>query len=65
MRNDLMGGYSTAVKILKSSLLAGLKSPCFALYFLDTPSPSSAKIARDYTSVNRAHLTVAFNTTCR
>ena len=34
VRNNLMGGYSAAVKILKPFLLAGLEAACLAVYFL-------------------------------
>jgi hypothetical protein len=35
MRDDLIGGYSTAVQILESFLLTGLQAACFANYFID------------------------------
>ena len=35
MRNDLIGGYPAAVKVLESSLLAGLEAAYFTMYFLD------------------------------
>ena len=35
MRDDLIGGYSTAVQILESFLLTGLQATCFAKYFID------------------------------
>jgi len=35
MRNYLMGRYMAAVKILKSFLLAGFQTTCFAIYFID------------------------------
>ena len=36
---DLMGGYLTAIQILKSLLLAGLEAARFAMYFLDGLKP--------------------------
>jgi hypothetical protein len=34
VRNNITGGYSAAVKILKPFLLAGLEAACLAVYFL-------------------------------
>jgi hypothetical protein len=39
MRNNLMAGYPAAVKVLESSLLAGLEAAYFTIYFLDGLSP--------------------------
>ena len=39
MRNDFTGGYSSAVEILESFLLAGLKAACIAIYLFYNPSP--------------------------
>jgi hypothetical protein len=39
MRNNLMAGYSAAVKILKSFILAGLEAARFAVYLLDGRYP--------------------------
>ena len=36
MRNDLMGGYSAAVEILKPLLLGGFQTAGFAIYFFDS-----------------------------
>jgi hypothetical protein len=35
MRDDLIGGYSAAVQILKSFLLTGLEAACLSEYFID------------------------------
>jgi hypothetical protein len=34
VRNDLVGGYLSAVKFLKQFLLAGFEAACFAVYLL-------------------------------
>ena len=39
MRNNLTAGYSAAVQILQSSLLAGLKTTGFAVYLLYRKCP--------------------------
>jgi hypothetical protein len=39
MRNNLMAGYSAAVKILKSFTLAGFEAARFAVYLLDGRYP--------------------------
>jgi len=34
VRNNLMGGYLAAIKVLKPFLLAGLEAACLTVYFL-------------------------------
>ena len=35
MRNNLSGGYSTAIQLLKPLLLTGLQAACLTKYFID------------------------------